>query len=174
MVKYLPVLPETWVWSLRQEDPWEEEMATHFSILAWRIPWTEEPGGLQSIGLQRVGHHWVTKYSTCMYVCVCVCVCAVTSILYIYIYIYIYTSVFPQHILALHPSGPVGLVDPYFWCRAVKSYTSLHHEFPLPLPSFKSLWSMTPKSNFKELLRRRALYVNGLRSYIAKYVLMLI
>ena len=47
---------ETWVQSLGGEDPLEEGMATHSSSLAWRIPWTEEPGGLQSIGLQRVGH----------------------------------------------------------------------------------------------------------------------
>ena len=46
---------ETWIRSLGQEDPLEEEMATHSSILAWRIPWTEEPGGLWSIGLHRVG-----------------------------------------------------------------------------------------------------------------------
>ena len=44
------------VWSLGQEDPLEEELATHPSILAWRIPWTEEPDGLQSMGSQRVGH----------------------------------------------------------------------------------------------------------------------
>ena len=49
---------ETLVWFLGQEDPLEEGMATHSSILAWRIPWTEEPGGLQSTGLQRVGHDW--------------------------------------------------------------------------------------------------------------------
>ena len=47
---------ETWVQSLGWEDPLEKEMTTHSSILAWRIPWTEEPGGIQSIGLQRVGH----------------------------------------------------------------------------------------------------------------------
>ena len=47
---------ETWVPSLSQEDPLEESMATHSSILAWRIPWTEEPGGLQPVGLQRVRH----------------------------------------------------------------------------------------------------------------------
>ena len=52
---------ETWVWSLGWEDPLEEEMVTYSSILAWRIPWTEEPGGLPSIGLQRVGHDWVTE-----------------------------------------------------------------------------------------------------------------
>ena len=55
-LKHLPTMPETWVRSLSREDPLEKEMATHSSILAWRIPWTEEPGGLQSMGLQRVGH----------------------------------------------------------------------------------------------------------------------
>ena len=49
-------MQETGVQSLGWEDPLEKEMATHSSILAWRIPWTEEPGGLQSTGLQRVGH----------------------------------------------------------------------------------------------------------------------
>ena len=53
-VKHLPVMWKTQVLSL--EDPLEKEMATHSSILAWRIPWTEEPGGLQPMGLQRVGH----------------------------------------------------------------------------------------------------------------------
>ena len=54
-LKRLPSMQETWVRSLGWEDPLEKEMATHSSILAWRIPWTEEPGGLQSMGLQRVG-----------------------------------------------------------------------------------------------------------------------
>ena len=53
-VKRLPTMRETWVRSLGREDPLEEEMATHSSIHAWKIPWTEEPGGLQSMGLQRV------------------------------------------------------------------------------------------------------------------------
>ena len=56
VVKNLPTVQETQVQSLGQEDPLEEGVATYSSILAWRIPWTEEPGGLQSIGLQRVGH----------------------------------------------------------------------------------------------------------------------
>ena len=56
MINKLPVLWETRVRSLDREDPLEEELATCSSILAWRIPWTEEPGGLQSMGLQRVGH----------------------------------------------------------------------------------------------------------------------
>ena len=55
-LKNLPAMRETWVQSLGQEDPLEKEMATHSSILAWRIPWTEEPGGPQSMGSQRVGH----------------------------------------------------------------------------------------------------------------------
>ena len=55
-VKNLPAMQEMWVQSLGQEDPLEAYMATHSSILAWRIPWTEEPGGLHSMGLQRVGH----------------------------------------------------------------------------------------------------------------------
>ena len=50
-------MQETWVPFLGQEDPLEKEAATHSTILAWRIPWTEEPGRLQSMGSQRVGHH---------------------------------------------------------------------------------------------------------------------
>ena len=56
MVKNLPTMQETWVWSLGQEDLLEKRMATHSSILAWRILWREEPGWLQSMGLQRVRH----------------------------------------------------------------------------------------------------------------------
>ena len=56
MVKNLLTMLKTWVQSLSWEDPLEKEIATHSSILAWRIPWTEEPGGLQSMGSQRVGH----------------------------------------------------------------------------------------------------------------------
>ena len=62
-LKRLPPMRETWVRSLGQEDPLEKEMAIHSSILAWRIPWTEEPGGLQSTGSQRVGHNWATSPS---------------------------------------------------------------------------------------------------------------
>ena len=59
MVKHLLAMRETWVWSLGQKDPLEKEMATYSSTLAWKIPWMEEPGGLQSMGSQRVGHDWV-------------------------------------------------------------------------------------------------------------------
>ena len=57
MVENLPAMQETWVQSLGQEEPLEEEMATHSSILAWRIPWTEEPGGLLSMVLQSLSIH---------------------------------------------------------------------------------------------------------------------
>ena len=57
MINSLPAMWETWVRSLGWEDPLEKEMATHSSTLAWRIPRTEEPGGLQSMGSQRVGHN---------------------------------------------------------------------------------------------------------------------
>ena len=56
MVKNLPAMWETWVRSLGWEDPLEKGMATHSNILAWSIPWTEEPGGLQSVGSERVRH----------------------------------------------------------------------------------------------------------------------
>ena len=56
MVKHLPTMQETQVQSLGREDLLEKELATHSSILAWKIPWMEEPGELQSMGLQRVGH----------------------------------------------------------------------------------------------------------------------
>ena len=61
MVKSLPAMQETWLWSLGQEDALEKGMAAHSSILTWRIPWTEEPGGLQSMGSQRVDTtDWLT------------------------------------------------------------------------------------------------------------------
>ena len=59
-LKLLPGMWETRLWSLGWEDPLEKEMAPHSSTLAWRIPWMEEPGGLQSMGSQRVRHDWVT------------------------------------------------------------------------------------------------------------------
>ena len=77
-VKNLPAMWETWVRSLSWEDPLEEDMATDSSILAWRIPWTEEPGMLQSMGSQRVSHDWATKHTH----------------IYIYTYTHIYVYIF--------------------------------------------------------------------------------
>ena len=72
-VKNLPAVQESWVWSLGQEDPREKGMATYSSILAWKIPWTEEPGGLQSMGSQRVRHDWVMNTFTFLVTLVEVC-----------------------------------------------------------------------------------------------------
>ena len=71
MVKHLSVMQETWVRSLSQEDPLEKEMATHASIIAWKIPWKEEPGRLQPMELQRVRHDSATlnfkkEFSLCI------------------------------------------------------------------------------------------------------------
>ena len=64
MVKSLTAIQDTRVQSLGQEDPLEEGMATHSSVLAWGIPWTGEPGGLQSTGSQRIEHYWETNTFT--------------------------------------------------------------------------------------------------------------
>ena len=63
-------MQETWVRFLGWEEPLEKEMATHSSILAWRMPWMEEPGGLQSTGLQGVGHDWVPSRSLSLLTCI--------------------------------------------------------------------------------------------------------
>ena len=66
-LKCLPLMRETWVWSLGQEDPLEKEMITLSSILAWAVPWMEEPGWLQSMDLQRVGHTWKRTLTVCIF-----------------------------------------------------------------------------------------------------------
>ena len=68
MVKHLPTMREIWVQSLDREDPLEKEMATHSSTLTWKIPWMVEPGRLQSMGSQRVGHDWATSLQRPYYV----------------------------------------------------------------------------------------------------------
>ena len=67
MVKNLPAVQETWVQSLGWEEPLEKGMAAHSSIVIWKIPWTEEPGGIQSTGSQRVGQDRVTEHSINFY-----------------------------------------------------------------------------------------------------------
>ena len=69
VVKNPSAMQEIWVQSLGREDPLEEGMATHSSILAWKIPWTEEPSRLQSMGSQRVGRGWVTKHALTLHIC---------------------------------------------------------------------------------------------------------
>ena len=82
LIKNLPTVQKTWVRSLGWEYPFKKEMATHSSILAWEISWTEEPGRPQSMGLQRLRHDLVTKEQQYTYVYMCVCV-------YKYIYVHI-------------------------------------------------------------------------------------
>ena len=92
MVKNLPAMQETPVQSLGWEDPLEKEMVTHSSTLAWKIPWTKEPGGLWSIGSPRVGHDWVTNTHIYRHTCMCVC-------MYIHTYSCIHTHL---HTHTLH------------------------------------------------------------------------
>ena len=66
MVRNLPAIWETWIGSLGREDPLKEEMATHASIFAWEIPWTEEPGRLQSTGSKRFRHSLATEHAKLM------------------------------------------------------------------------------------------------------------
>ena len=92
--KCLPAMRETRVWFLGREDPLEKEMATHSSILAWRIPWTEEPGRLQSTGLQRVRRDWATSLSKIQRNAFClnihyVCIIECTSQAYFFSFIFI-------------------------------------------------------------------------------------
>jgi hypothetical protein len=90
-VKNLPAMQEpqeTQVQSLGWKDPLGEKMATHSSILAWRVLWAEEPCGLQSMGSQRVRHNWVTN-SFISHVCVCIHIC-----MYVCVCTYVYTSKF--------------------------------------------------------------------------------
>ena len=86
MVKNPPAMQEIWVRSLSQEDPLEKEIATHFSILAWRISWTGEPGGLQSMGLQRIGHDRATNNLAFTYFENAVALDLLLQLLYIFIF----------------------------------------------------------------------------------------
>ena len=88
MVKRLSTMRETWVRSLGRKDPLEKEMAIHSSTIAWKIPWTEEPGRLQSMGSQRVGPDWATSLSLSEFItstftssCICeLCVCMLSHV----------------------------------------------------------------------------------------------
>ena len=89
-------MQETCVWSLGREDALEKEMLTHSSILAWRIPWTEEPGRLQSMGLLRVGHDWATSLSlSAVLAGGCFTIEAPGKPIYLYTHIHIHIRGFP-------------------------------------------------------------------------------
>ena len=123
LVKNLPAVQGTRVQSLGWEDSLEKEMATHSSILAWKISWTEEPGGLQSTGSQRVGHNWATnthtyifilffkyllKHSWCVIVWYFQIYSKVTQLYiqinfyYIYMYVYIMCIIYSLYIIILY------------------------------------------------------------------------
>ena len=93
MVKRLPTMRETRVWSLGQEEPLVKELATHSSVLAWKIPWTEEPGRLQSMGSQRVGYDWATSPH-------------LTSTTYQPTYLLIYSPAYIHNCWQTHPRRP--------------------------------------------------------------------
>ena len=96
------------VQSLGQKDPLEVEMAAYSSILAWRIPWTEEPGGIQSLGLQRVGHDWVTNTFFHFHRSICIAVSGIISFFFMTEW---YSTVYMYNIFFIHPS-----FDGYLCC----------------------------------------------------------
>ena len=130
----LPAVWETWVWSLGWEDPLEEIMATHSSVLAWRIPWTEEPGRLQSVGSQRVGHNWASNTHTHTPFIVIVrywlySVLLHSISLWLILFIVVYTSSFPTavvHLLSPSSYWYPGVCSLYPWvCFLFVIFTSL-------------------------------------------------
>ena len=109
---------ETRVRSLGREDPLEKEMATHSSILVWKIPWTEEPGWLLSMGWQRVGHDWATSLSLTVH---CICV-FMGSWLYLYVVLTVSWALPLEccpgwHVAVPGRGGPLGQEDPRGGCR---------------------------------------------------------
>ena len=155
-VKNLPAMEETWVWSLGREDSLEKEIATHSSILAWKIPRTEEPGGLQSMGSQRVRHDWATNAS--LHLCHrgsktfsrTPCLPTVTII----------PSFFPlvnkeafssdlRPVLSLQPGGDIPPLpqEPgalHQNSSHLTSASSSPRPWPLPFPHWSELWSLLP------------------------------
>ena len=117
-------MQETQVWPLSWEDPLKEEIVTHPSILAWEIPWTEKPGGLQSIGSQRVGHDWMTEH-----IHTCTSTSAVVSF-----------SVYILRFLALVWRNTPGMINPFHKQREINTSHKVNHEayFPRKLHYFKS------------------------------------
>ena len=111
---------ETQVWSLGWEDPLEKEMTTHSSILSCRIPWTEEPGRLQSMGLQRVGHDWATSLASLTACYICHYVLCIFSI----------KTPWEQFILCCCCSVA---------CRTLRPHGLLHTRLPCPFTVFQSL-----------------------------------
>ena len=133
MVKNLPTMQETRVRSLNQEESLEKGLATHSSVLAWKIAWTEEPGGLQSMGSQKLGHDWATNTFTFAYTYMYMYVC-----IYIYIY-YIHTHIYSLFQILFHYNFLGNIVGPccfsilyiaVYICQVQASNVSLSCPFP--------------------------------------------
>ena len=126
---------ETQVWSLGWKDPLETGMATHSTILVWKIPWIEEPGELQSIGLQKVGHNWATNTLTFILVFL---FCAFLFLLFIFPFILCVVSVFRRFgfIILLSHSNYVWMLASFllkiicffFRCGNIVSYLVMGEE----------------------------------------------
>ena len=120
-----PAMQDTWVWSLGQEDPLEEGMATHSSILAWRIPWTEESGGIWSIGLQRVRHNWSDLACTHIHSSPVGPFCRITSLFYEILFSFDSPLTFDSSSF----TGPLNAAIPKFYPWFLGSSVSFHfHE----------------------------------------------
>ena len=135
MVKNPPTMQEIWVGSLGQEDPLEKGIATHCSILAWRIPWTEKLGWLQSMWSQRVGHNWATNAKTLhthIYVCIHIYTCML-SCCHVQIFVTLWTdspwilwTEKPVGLLAMDFSGKNTGVDCHFLLQIMCVYIYIH------------------------------------------------
>ena len=137
MVKNLLAMREMWAWSLSQEDPLEKGMATHSNILAWRIQWTAEPGGLQSMESQRVGLDWVTNTfhlpCTCFYThltLVDTSLAARVQYLYTACFTFCFTSfTYAQNCLSLLFISPLLSMKLFYMFYYKQFFKSLLHSF---------------------------------------------
>ena len=149
MIKNLPTMWEIWIWSLGWEDPLEKSMANHSSILAWRIPWTEETGGLQSLGSERVRHYWMTNAFT--FTCTssspspvlptlslptpnssgnhqCVtCICESVSVLFCLLILFFFKISRINEIIWYLSSFDLFYSTKYLWCLSVLSQMACFH-----------------------------------------------
>ena len=122
-VKNLLAMPETWVRSLGWKDPLEEEMATYSSILAWKIPWTEDPGGLQSKGLHRVRHNWATEHR---HEHPCRWICTPSGRIFLGVESVLLTQPTVHHLCRYLPGGRVGWwFEHELWCQTFGSKSGL-------------------------------------------------
>ena len=154
MVKHLPTMWETWVQSLGWEDPLEEEMVTHSSILAWKIPWTEEPGRLQTMGSQRFRHDWASSlpFPSLPFIHFQVLWQKTGSSYYYYFYEKGLTSTYVYLILAWSPRNWMDILSHSASVRLVSLPCEMERVMPLhPVPRVPNVCSQ--KQQVHQLLR---------------------